>query len=57
MLFRSAMAREAGVAQVRTAQSLEQALAAVGQTEGTVLITGSLYLAGQVLKANDEIPD
>nr|WP_283773471.1 folylpolyglutamate synthase/dihydrofolate synthase family protein [Altererythrobacter sp. KTW20L] len=53
----AAMAREAGVAQVRTAQSLEQAIAAVGQTEGTVLITGSLYLAGQVLKANDEIPD
>jgi folylpolyglutamate synthase/dihydropteroate synthase len=25
--------------------------------EGTILITGSLYLAGQVLKANDEIPD
>ncbi|HSG57876.1 MAG TPA: folylpolyglutamate synthase/dihydrofolate synthase family protein [Paracoccaceae bacterium] len=53
----AAMARDAGVEQVRTAQSLEQAIAAVGQTEGTILITGSLYLAGQVLKANDEIPD
>ncbi len=56
----AAMAAEAGVGQVDTAPSLEAALqriAADPSREGTVLITGSLYLAGQVLKANDEIPD
>jgi dihydrofolate synthase/folylpolyglutamate synthase len=51
------MALEAGVAEVGTATSLEQAITRIGQTAGTILITGSLYLAGQVLKANDEIPD
>jgi dihydrofolate synthase/folylpolyglutamate synthase len=61
----AAMAAEAGVAQVDTAPSLEAALQRIAADpsrakspmEGTVLITGSLYLAGQVLKANDEIPD
>ena len=56
----AAMAAEAGVPQVDTAPSLEAALdrlAAEFDGEGTVLITGSLYLAGQVLKANSEIPD
>ncbi len=53
----AAMARDAGVAQVGTADSLEQAITRIGQTDGTILITGSLYLAGQVLKANDEIPN
>ncbi len=53
----AAMARDAGVAQVGTADSLKQAITRIGQTDGTILITGSLYLAGQVLKANDEIPD
>ena len=53
----AAMARDAGVAEVGTAESLEQAINRIGSTEGTILITGSLYLAGQVLKANDEIPD
>lgn len=53
----AAMAQEAGVAEVATAGSLEKAIARAGTTRGTILITGSLYLAGQVLKANDEIPD
>lgn len=56
----AAMAAEAGVVQVGTAPSLEEALARLAQEqgrEGTVLITGSLYLAGQVLKANGEVPD
>ena len=56
----AAMAAEAGVAQVDTAPSLEAAMARIAadpSREGTVLITGSLYLAGQVLKANGEIPD
>ena len=51
------MASEAGVAKVGTAASLEQAITDIGATEGTILITGSLYLAGQVLKANGEMPD
>ena len=54
------IAAEAGVAETGTAPSLEAALAALAdkpEREGTVLITGSLYLAGQVLKANDEVPD
>lgn len=56
----AAIATEAGVPQVDTAPSLEEALdriAADPSREGTVLITGSLYLAGQVLKANGEVPD
>jgi dihydrofolate synthase / folylpolyglutamate synthase len=36
--------------------SVEEALAAVPQ-EARVLIFGSLYLAGAVLAANDEVPD
>ena len=54
------MAGDAGVASVHTAGSLEEALTALGEREetpGTVLIAGSLYLAGQVLEANGEIPD
>lgn len=58
------MAAEAGVPVTQTADSLEQALAMIGarprppeRQQGTVLIAGSLYLAGQVLLANDEIPD
>jgi len=56
----AAMASDAGVPRVDTAPSLEQALdriAADFDGWGTVLITGSLYLAGQVLKANGEVPD
>lgn len=47
------VARDLGVA-AKTALSLEAALN--GQT-GTVLICGSLYLAGEVLRANAEVPD
>jgi len=36
--------------------SVEEALRAIG-AEGPVLIAGSLYLAGEVLRANGEIPD
>ena len=55
-----AMAQEAGVSSVHTAPSLEQALTDLATREsdhGTILIAGSLYLAGQVLEANGEIPD
>ncbi|MBL4603945.1 MAG: bifunctional folylpolyglutamate synthase/dihydrofolate synthase [Emcibacteraceae bacterium] len=41
-----------------TAQSVEQALAKIGtNTPSKVVICGSLYLAGQVLRDNDLIPD
>jgi dihydrofolate synthase/folylpolyglutamate synthase len=36
--------------------SVEEALRAIG-SEGPILIAGSLYLAGEVLRANEEIPD
>lgn len=47
-------ARRAGFAQVSTAGSVAEALAAIAATEprARVLICGSLYLAGQVLKDN-----
>jgi len=60
----AAIAREAGVPETHTAPSLEAAIGRIarrqgeGHTpEGTILITGSLYLAGQVLRANGEVPD
>lgn len=56
----AAMAAEAGVTETHTADSLEAALegiAARHKQGGTVLIAGSLYLAGNVLEANGEIPD
>lgn len=56
----AAMARDAGVEQTWTANSLEEALQGIASRHkkgGTVLIAGSLYLAGNVLEANDEIPD
>lgn len=38
--------------------SLETATKRIGQDDTTpLLITGSLYLAGEVLKANDQLPD
>ena len=43
-------------AQARGAQSVEAALAGL-PPEGDVLIAGSLYLAGDVLRRNDQIPD
>ncbi len=52
------LAREAGVAKVGTAESFMQALEALPATkEGTVLIFGSLYLAGKVLAENGDLPD
>ena len=52
----AAMARDAGVTDAHTATDLESAARALGG-EGTVLICGSLYLAGKVLSANREYPD
>ncbi len=56
----AAMAQEAGVEKCWTAGSLEEALQGIASRHkqgGTVLIAGSLYLAGLVLEANGEIPD
>lgn len=56
----ASIASDAGVAHTGTAASLEDALRAIASRHkkgGTVLIAGSLYLAGQVLEANGEIPD
>jgi len=50
------IAADAGVPDTRTAKSVEHALAQLGAA-GTVLICGSLYLAGEVLRANGPIPD
>jgi dihydrofolate synthase/folylpolyglutamate synthase len=55
------IARTLGLA-ASTADDVPTALrliaeASVGQTPTTVLIVGTLYLAGQVLAANDEAPD
>ncbi len=54
------IAKDAGVAETHTASSLEDALQAIAgrhKKGGTVLIAGSLYLAGNVLRANGEVPD
>lgn len=58
------MATEAGVVDVRTADSLREAIALLATREqladapqGAVLIAGSLYLAGQVLGENNQTPD
>lgn len=48
------LAREAGMAG-RTAPDLRSAIAAAAP--GPLLITGSLYLAGEVLRLNDQLPD
>lgn len=53
----AAMGRDLGVAQCHAAASLEEALAKLPRREGgTVLLGGSLYFAGQVLRANREFP-
>jgi len=44
-------------ASARWADSVEQALRGLPADGAPVLIAGSLYLAGKVLKANDEVPD
>lgn len=58
------MAKVAGVPVAHTAPDVWSALRRIDEEtrpgepfDGTVLITGSLYLAGQVLEANDEIPE
>jgi len=60
----AAMAEAAGTPKVHTADSIEDAIRWIGglqqggeRREGTVLIAGSLYLAGNVLRANGDIPD
>lgn len=52
-------ARAAGVPHATSAPDLKTALATLptGSGSGTVLIAGSLYLAGKVLSANREYPD
>jgi dihydrofolate synthase/folylpolyglutamate synthase len=41
----------------RQFDSVEQALRAIPEDGLPILIAGSLYLAGEVLRANEEIPD
>ena len=41
----------------RPAESVEEALRNIPSDDCPILIAGSLYLAGEVLKANDEVPD
>lgn len=55
----AAVAVRLGVADVATAATPAQALARLASANGPrlVLILGSLYLAGTVLAANDELPD
>jgi dihydrofolate synthase / folylpolyglutamate synthase len=48
-------ARRAGVKNVSMSAGIVDALTQAG--EGTVLICGSLYLAGEVLKANGQLPE
>ena len=49
------VSRNAGVC-ATTATDLADALGQVGE-RATVLICGSLYLAGEALRLNDEAPD
>ncbi|KLI63634.1 bifunctional folylpolyglutamate synthase/dihydrofolate synthase [Aurantiacibacter marinus] len=52
------IAKDAGVAETSTAPGLLAALDTLPSRDGgTVLIAGSLYLAGKVLAANREFPD
>ncbi len=59
----TAMAKGAGFQQTGIADSAAQALSLwqsdqrPGDPYGNILIAGSLYLAGEVLKANDQVPD
>lgn len=52
----AALAREWGIAHHGHAD-IDTAADAVATSDGPLLITGSLYLAGEVLKANDQLPD
>lgn len=57
------MAKEAGIPETGKADSVAAALQAwqskqrPGDPHGNILIAGTLYLAGEVLKANEQIPD
>ena len=54
----AALARALGITEARTAGNLRDALATLPQSGVfTVLILGSLYLAGEALALNDEAPD
>ncbi|MBW6525892.1 bifunctional folylpolyglutamate synthase/dihydrofolate synthase [Sphingomonas sp. RHCKR7] len=56
----AALARALGVPASATAASIRAAIAAVARAEPApraLLVLGSLYLAGEVLSANDELPD
>lgn len=57
----AALARDAGVADVATARDVTDALrdiaARVDGAPATVAILGSLYLAGDVLRQNEQLPD
>lgn len=47
----------AGLAKIFGGQALSSVELALAQVPGPRLVAGSLYLAGQVLAANDELPD
>ncbi|ODP39464.1 bifunctional folylpolyglutamate synthase/dihydrofolate synthase [Sphingomonas turrisvirgatae] len=56
----AAAAQGLGIASADVASDVKTALSRIAQTSDrncTVLILGSLYLAGEVLAANDELPD
>ena len=50
------LAGEAGIAHISSAQDVPTAVQAI-KGEGTLLICGSLYLAGKVLSLNRELPE
>jgi dihydrofolate synthase/folylpolyglutamate synthase len=52
----AAIGQRLGIAECATARDVTAALASL-PTASTVLVLGSLYLAGEVLAANDELPD
>lgn len=53
----AATARALGISSTATATDVPAALANIDDAGPLVLILGSLYLAGEVLRENDELPD
>ncbi|MDR6850963.1 dihydrofolate synthase/folylpolyglutamate synthase [Sphingomonas sp. BE123] len=53
----AATARALGIPSTATAPDVPAALAGIHADAPLVLVLGSLYLAGEVLRANDELPD
>ncbi len=54
----AAMARTAGMEDVQAAPNIDSAMRLLAnRTKGPILICGSLYLAGEVLEANGQLPD